>query len=52
MGIRIPQGGAMCGPIPINLVPKCFIEIVMFFIKKFLAIPNMYLPNVTRKKWY
>lgn len=31
MGIKIPQRRAMSGPIPINLVPKDFIKIVMFF---------------------
>jgi hypothetical protein len=52
MGIRTPQGGAMCGLVPINLVPKGLIKIVMFFLRKFLAIPNKYLPNITRKNWY
>jgi hypothetical protein len=40
MGIRTPQGGAMCGPVPINPVPKGLIKIVMFFLISFLQYPT------------
>jgi hypothetical protein len=40
MGIRTPQGAAICGPVPINLVPKGLIKIVMFFLKFFLQYPT------------
>jgi hypothetical protein len=41
MGIRSPQGEAVCGPVPVNLVPKGLIKIVMFFLNFFLQYPQV-----------